>query len=165
MFVVRYRQTQRTQRLIRHRTQLITAEIGELATMQTTFNAILFHQTQDGTPARFRADHLLTHLMILTLQLTQALLQVIHLRFTEGELFLQLIAAGAVVAQCSVELIAANARAFFARAVFILADRYEAAGLETQAADVLGYLVATGVPAAEEASRRIARLKRKGGFR
>lgn len=59
----------------------------------------------------------------------------------------------------------ANARAFFARAVFILADRYEAAGLETQAADVLGYLVATGVPAAEEASRRIARLKRKGGFR
>ena len=31
VFVIRHRQTQRTQRLIRHRTQLIAGEIGQLA--------------------------------------------------------------------------------------------------------------------------------------
>ena len=56
------------------------------------------------------------------------------------------------------------ARAFFARAAFSLADYYEARGESRQAARVLGYLVAARVPSADEAKRRIRRLKEKGGF-
>lgn len=57
------------------------------------------------------------------------------------------------------------ARAFFARAAFALADYYETRGELRQAARVLDYLVATRVPSADEAKRRMARLKEKGGFR
>ncbi len=56
-----------------------------------------------------------------------------------------------------------DARAFFTRAAFILADYYEARGEGRQAVRVLDYLVKTGVPAAREARRRIERLDRKGG--
>lgn len=58
-----------------------------------------------------------------------------------------------------------DARAFFTRAVFILADGYEARGEVRQAIRVLDYLVKTGVPAAREARQRIQRLeeKKKGG--
>ena len=58
-----------------------------------------------------------------------------------------------------------TARAFFARAAFSLADYYEARGESRQAARVLDYLVAARVPSADEAKRRIQRLKEKGGFR
>jgi tetratricopeptide (TPR) repeat protein len=56
-----------------------------------------------------------------------------------------------------------DARAFFTRAVFILADYYEARGEVRPAIRVLEYL--TGVPAAREARKRIQRLeaKKKGG--
>ena len=58
-----------------------------------------------------------------------------------------------------------DARAFFTRAVFILADWYEARGEARQAIRVLDYLVKTGVPSAREARQRIQRLeeKKKGG--
>lgn len=56
------------------------------------------------------------------------------------------------------------ARAFFARAAFILADYYESRGELRQAARMLKYLVAARVPSAEEAERRIGRLKERGGF-
>ena len=56
-----------------------------------------------------------------------------------------------------------DARAFFTRAVFILADWYEARGEARQAIRVLDYLVKTGVPAAREARRRIQRLEEKKG--
>ncbi|MDD6029344.1 MAG: tetratricopeptide repeat protein [Kiritimatiellae bacterium] len=58
-----------------------------------------------------------------------------------------------------------NARALFARAAFILADYHEARGEPAAAANVLSYVVAARVPAADEAAQRIARLKEKGGFR
>ena len=57
-----------------------------------------------------------------------------------------------------------NARAVFARAAFILADYYEARGELDQARKLLSYVVAARVPAADEAGRRIARLKEKGGL-
>ncbi len=58
-----------------------------------------------------------------------------------------------------------TARAFFARAAFSLADYYEARGESRQAARVLDYLVAARVPSADEAKRRIQRLKEKGDFK
>lgn len=58
-----------------------------------------------------------------------------------------------------------NARAFFARAAFILADYYESRGEARQAVRMLEYLVAARVPSADEARRRIARLKGKEDFR
>lgn len=57
-----------------------------------------------------------------------------------------------------------SARAVFARACFILADYYEARHERDQAEHVLSYVVNARVPAADEAKRRIARL-RKGGTR
>ena len=57
-----------------------------------------------------------------------------------------------------------NARALFARAAFILADHHEARGELKAAVNVLSYVVSARVPAADEARRRIARLKEKGGF-
>ena len=56
-----------------------------------------------------------------------------------------------------------NARDLFARAAFIVADYYETRGEFRAAARVLDYLVAARVPASEQAARRIARLKEKGG--
>ncbi len=57
-----------------------------------------------------------------------------------------------------------TARAFFARAAFILADYYESRGEPRQAVRMLKYLVAAQVPSADEAKRRIRRLKERGGF-
>ncbi|MNE58511.1 hypothetical protein D3C80_1535470 [compost metagenome] len=99
MFVIRHRQTQRTQCLIRHRTQLVTVHIGQFTTVQTAFNPVVFHQTHHGTPARLGGHHLLTQLVIITLQLAQSLLQAVHFRFAEGQLFLQLVAAVTVITQ------------------------------------------------------------------
>lgn len=56
-----------------------------------------------------------------------------------------------------------DARAFFTRAVFILADYYESRGEVRPAIRVLDYLVKTGVPAAREARQRIQRLEEKKG--
>ena len=58
-----------------------------------------------------------------------------------------------------------DARAFFTRAAFILADCYEARGEGRQAVRVLDYLVKPGVPAAREARRRIEQIEKKGGAR
>ncbi|MGN0847528.1 MAG: hypothetical protein ACI4RA_09125 [Kiritimatiellia bacterium] len=57
-----------------------------------------------------------------------------------------------------------TARAFFARAAFILADYHESRGELRQAVKMLEYLVAARVSSADEAKRRIRRLKEKGGF-
>lgn len=57
-----------------------------------------------------------------------------------------------------------SARAFLARAVFILADHYEGRGELDQAIRVLGHLENAALPSSDEARRRIARLKeRKAG--
>lgn len=58
-----------------------------------------------------------------------------------------------------------NARAFFARAAFNLADAYEASGETWKAERVLRYVVEAQVPSADEASKRISRLKKEGGFK
>ena len=57
-----------------------------------------------------------------------------------------------------------SARQYFSRAVYNLADHYESRGELQQAARMLEYLVRAGLPAKDEARRRIARLKEKGGF-
>ena len=56
-----------------------------------------------------------------------------------------------------------NARAFFARAAFNLADAYEASGNRRQAERMLRYVVDAQVPAADAARRRIARLRKESG--
>ncbi len=56
-----------------------------------------------------------------------------------------------------------NARAFFARAAFNLADAYEASGNGRQAERMLRYVVDAQVPAADAARRRIARLRKERG--
>lgn len=59
-----------------------------------------------------------------------------------------------------------TARDLFARSVLKLADYYESRGDDPKmAVKVLGYLVAARMPASEQAARRIARLKEKGGLR
>lgn len=58
-----------------------------------------------------------------------------------------------------------NARAFFARAAFNLADAYEASGSTRQAERVLRYVVEAQVPSAGEARKRISRLRKEGGFK
>lgn len=57
-----------------------------------------------------------------------------------------------------------EARAAFSRAAFRLADEFEDRGRDFQAVGVLKLVVESGVPAAEEAERRIARIYRKGLF-
>lgn len=57
-----------------------------------------------------------------------------------------------------------EARATFARAAFRLADIHEDRGRLEQAVSVLKLIEASGVPAAEEASRRIRKLSMKGLF-
>ena len=59
----------------------------------------------------------------------------------------------------------ASARQYFSRAVYILADHYESRGELEQAVSMLAYLVRAGLPAKEEAKRRITRLKEKGGLK
>ena len=117
MFVIRDRQTQRAERLIRHGAQLICGQVSQLATMQATLHAVVFHQAHDRAPARFGADHLFAHFAVIALQLAQSAGQVIHFRFAEGQRFLKLIAARAVVAELSVELIAAQTGALFGAGV------------------------------------------------
>ena len=55
------------------------------------------------------------------------------------------------------------ARTFFARAAFALADYLGGAGNTAAAKHVLERVIAADVPAAEEARRRLAALKGKGG--
>lgn len=55
-----------------------------------------------------------------------------------------------------------EARAAFARAAFRLADEYEARGKDFQAMHILELVVASDVPAATEAEKRIDRIQTKG---
>lgn len=57
-----------------------------------------------------------------------------------------------------------EARAAFSRAAFRLADEYESQGSDYQAINVLELVVASDVPAAREAEKRIDRISMKGGF-
>ena len=57
-----------------------------------------------------------------------------------------------------------NARAVFARTAFILSDYYIARRQPQQAEKMLSYIVSAKVPGADEAKRRIARLREKGGL-
>ena len=57
-----------------------------------------------------------------------------------------------------------EARAAFARAAFRLADEYESRGKEFQAMHILELVVASDVPAADEAEKRIDRIQTKGKF-
>ncbi len=56
----------------------------------------------------------------------------------------------------------AAARSAYVRAAFALADHYESRGENLQAVRVLQLVVASGVPASDEARKRIRRLKEKG---
>ena len=55
-----------------------------------------------------------------------------------------------------------EARAAFSRAAFRLADEYESRGRDRQAVSVLNLVVYSDVPAAEEAAKRVGRIKNKG---
>ena len=55
-----------------------------------------------------------------------------------------------------------EARAAFARAAFRLSDEYEARGKDFQAMHILELVVASDVPAALEAEKRIDRIQTKG---
>ncbi len=57
-----------------------------------------------------------------------------------------------------------EARATFARAAFRLADEYESRGKDFQAMHILELVVASDVPAADEAEKRIDRIQTKGSF-
>lgn len=57
-----------------------------------------------------------------------------------------------------------KARAAFSRAAFHLADEHEDRGRDYQAVGILRLVVESGVPAAEEAERRIAQIYKKGLF-
>jgi tetratricopeptide (TPR) repeat protein len=57
-----------------------------------------------------------------------------------------------------------DAHADFSRAAFRLSEEYESRGLDHQAESMLSLVVASGVPAAAEASRRIDRIRKKGKF-
>ena len=81
--------------------------------MQTTFDAVVFHQTHHRAPARLGGHHLLAHFAVIALQLAQFTGQVVHFRFAEGQRFLQLIASGAVIAQLHVQFIATRASTLF----------------------------------------------------
>ena len=67
MFVISDSQTQRTERLIRHGAQLVGGKIGQLATVQTTLDAVVFHQAHHRAPARLGGHHLLAHFAIIAL--------------------------------------------------------------------------------------------------
>lgn len=55
-------------------------------------------------------------------------------------------------------------RAAFSKAAFRLADEYESRGQDRQAIDVLELVAESDVPAADEAGRRINKLRNKGRF-
>lgn len=56
-----------------------------------------------------------------------------------------------------------SARTCYTRAAFALADYYESKGKLRQAVNMLRHVVRSGLPVAEEAGKRIVRLKAKGG--
>ena len=57
-----------------------------------------------------------------------------------------------------------EARAAFARAAFRLADEYESRGKDFQAMHILELVIASDVPAADEAEKRLDRIQTKGKF-
>lgn len=57
-----------------------------------------------------------------------------------------------------------EAHADFSRAAFRLAEEYESRGQDYQAVNVLSIVVASEVPAADEAARRIERIRRKSRY-
>ena len=57
-----------------------------------------------------------------------------------------------------------EARAAFSRAAFRLADEYESRGKDFQAMHILELVVASDVPAADEAEKRLERIQTKGKF-
>lgn len=57
-----------------------------------------------------------------------------------------------------------EARAAFARAAFRLADEYESRGRDFQAMHILELVIASDVPAADEAEKRLDRIQTKGKF-
>ncbi|MBQ4385523.1 MAG: tetratricopeptide repeat protein [Kiritimatiellae bacterium] len=57
-----------------------------------------------------------------------------------------------------------EAHADFSRAAFRLAEEYESRGMEHQAVSLLSLIVASEVPASDEAVRRIDRIRKKGKF-
>lgn len=57
-----------------------------------------------------------------------------------------------------------EARAAFARAAFRLADEYESRGKDFQAMHILELVIASDVPAAGEAEKRLDRIQTKGKF-
>lgn len=57
-----------------------------------------------------------------------------------------------------------EARAVFARAAFRLADEYESRGKDFQAMHILELVIASDVPAADEAEKRLDRIQTKGKF-
>jgi len=57
-----------------------------------------------------------------------------------------------------------EARAVFSRAAFRLAEEYEGRGRDRQAQNILELVAESGVPASEEARRRIEKISRKGRF-
>ncbi|MNV42404.1 hypothetical protein D3C71_1340770 [compost metagenome] len=122
MLVICHCRAQCTQCLIRHRTQFVTRQVRQLTTVQTTFNAAVFHQTHDRTPARFGGHNLLAHFVIIAFQLAQTAGQVIHLRFAQGQGFFQLMTTGSVIAQLAVQFVATNTGALFRPAVRTNAD-------------------------------------------
>ena len=81
--------------------------------MQTTFNAVVFNQTHHRTPARFRGGDLFADLVVIAFNLTQAFLQIIHFRFTEHDLFFELIATRTVVTQRGMQLITTDTCTLF----------------------------------------------------
>ncbi|MNT60172.1 hypothetical protein D3C72_1977320 [compost metagenome] len=60
--------------------------------------------------------------MVITLKLTQFLLQTVHFRFAEGQLFFQLVAARAVVAQAGVQFITTCAGTGFSIGIRLYAN-------------------------------------------
>lgn len=125
VFVIRHGQTQRTERLIRHRAQLVAIHIRQLAAVQAAFHAVVFHQAHHRAPARLGGHHLLTQLMIIAFQLAQFLLQAVHFGFAEGQLLLQLVAASAVVAQRRMQFVATRTGARFGIGVGLHADVHQ----------------------------------------
>lgn len=57
-----------------------------------------------------------------------------------------------------------EASACFAKAAFLLADEYESRGRDFQAMHILELVVASDVPASDEAEKRIDRIQTKGRF-
>lgn len=57
-----------------------------------------------------------------------------------------------------------DARTAFSRAAFCLAEEFESRGMDEQAINMLSLVVSSDVPSADEAAKRIKRIRRKGRF-